>query len=181
MSPSPRNIEIKAQVRHWARQISRAKNLSDTPAVILRQTDTFFRCPVGRLKLRQVPNQPAQLIAYHRPDHTEPSPSDYSIVATHDGATLRRILGSVLGIRGEVRKIRTLFRSGQTRIHFDDVSHLGFFIELEVVCHHGQSDEDAQKVALDLMEKLDIQSGDLVSPAYIDLLEAGNRDRELSR
>jgi adenylate cyclase class IV len=62
--------------------------------------------------------------------------------------------------------------AGQTRIHLDDVEGLGYFMELEVVMRKGQSDAEGQAIAEQLMEKLDIESGDLLDVAYMDMIDA---------
>jgi len=41
-------------------------------------------------------------------------------------------LGLALGIKGVLRKRRTLYMIGQTRVHLDQVEGLGDFMELEV-------------------------------------------------
>ena len=74
-------------------------------------------------------------------------------------------------MRGEVSKVRCVYMLGQTRIHLDDVSGLGNFIELEVVLQPGQTDADGQAIAMDLMNQLDIREADLIETAYMDMLE----------
>jgi len=74
------------------------------------------------------------------------------------------------GQYGRVRKHRTLFLSGRTRIHLDRVERLGCFLELEVVLSDGEPVKDGEAIARDLMEKLDILPDQLIDGAYIDLL-----------
>ena len=76
-----------------------------------------------------------------------------------------------LGVRGVVRKKRTLYLVGQTRVHLDEVEGLGDFMELEVVLHPGQSDAEGQVIARDLMTRLGVAEKDLLEGAYMDLLE----------
>ena len=45
---------------------------------------------------------------------------------------LQVTLSQAMGIKGEVKKTRTLILVGQTRVHIDDVEGLGQFMELEV-------------------------------------------------
>ena len=61
------------------------------------------------------------------------------------------MLSRALGVRGAVRKLRTVYIAGQTRIHLDDVEDLGQFVELEVVLESGQSNADGVKIAHDLI------------------------------
>lgn len=167
----PSNIEIKARARHFEDIRSRAAALADTPEEIIPQEDTFFGVTRGRLKLRVRQAGPAQLIYYERPDQGGPKRSDYQIFETHDAEALKLLLGRALGVRGVVRKTRYLYMVGQTRVHLDDVDGLGQFMELEVVMRPGQSDEDGQSIARDLMTKLGVESGDLLEGAYMDLIE----------
>ena len=66
---------------------------------------------------------------------------------------------------------------GQTRVHCDTVEGLGDFAELEVVLEDNQSVEDGQLIADDLMEKLGIDKTKLIKCAYMDLLDAQNKDQ----
>ena len=66
---------------------------------------------------------------------------------------------------------------GQTRVHCDTVEGLGDFAELEVVLEDNQRVEDGQLIADDLMEKLGIEKTKLIKCAYMDLLDAQNKDQ----
>ena len=66
---------------------------------------------------------------------------------------------------------------GQTRVHCDTVEGIGDFAELEVVLEDNQSVEDGQLIADDLMEKLGIEKTKLIKCAYMDLLDAQNKDQ----
>jgi len=167
----PANIEIKAYVRNLPSLRSRAEALSDTPVQVIPQEDTFFHTPKGRLKLRLLRPDFAQLVYYERADQGGPKRSNYHIYETHDPAGLRTALGMALGVRGVVRKTRYLYLAGQTRIHLDDVEGLGQFMELEVVLREDQSDADGQSIAEGLMTRLGIHKEDLLDGAYMDLLE----------
>jgi len=169
-----RNVEIKAKVESLEAIESRARELADDGPVVLEQDDTFFRCPHGRLKLRQFPGgAKAELIYYERPDRIEPEESRYAIHRTTDPAALRAVLSAGLGVRGVVRKRRTVYLIGVARVHLDRVEGLGEFVELEVVLEPQQDTADGTAVARDLMSKLGIPESGLVSRAYIDLLETG--------
>ena len=45
---------------------------------------------------------------------------------------MKELLSHSLGVKGTVKKTRTLYMVGQTRIHVDKVDNLGDFMELEV-------------------------------------------------
>jgi predicted adenylyl cyclase CyaB len=165
------NIEIKARVRDRERLRQLAETLSDTPCVTLLQEDTFFNTPGGRLKLRSLAPDQGQLIYYVRDDAAGPKRSNYVISTTTEPDALKAVLAASLGIRGVVRKQRLLYMAGNTRIHLDEVQGLGDFMELEVVLLPGQSEQEGQATAVEIMEKLGIKDSDLVEVAYIDLLE----------
>jgi predicted adenylyl cyclase CyaB len=167
----PTNIEIKARVRDFSDLKRRAEALSDSPLEVIPQEDTFFVTPKGRLKLRVLAPDRAQLVYYERPDHDGPKRSDYFIFNTNDPENLKTTLKLALGVRGVVKKTRYLYLVGQTRVHLDDVAGLGYFMELEVVLRDDQSDNDGQAIANDLMKKLGVEPTDLIEGAYMDLLE----------
>lgn len=167
----PSNIEIKARVRDFDEIRRRAERLSDTPVKVIPQEDTFFSAPNGRLKLRVLSQDHGQLIYYTRPDREGPKRSDYHISVTSNPEDLKRVLELAYGIRGVVKKRRSLYLVGQTRVHLDDVEGLGQFIELEVVMRAGQSDAEGQLIAEELMAALGVEKSDLLEGAYMDLLE----------
>jgi predicted adenylyl cyclase CyaB len=167
----PTNIEIKARVRDFADLKQRAEAINDSPFEVIPQEDTFFATSKGRLKLRVLAPDRAQLVYYERPDQDGPKRSDYFIFNTNDPENLKTALKLALGIRGVVKKTRYLYMVGQTRVHLDDVEGLGQFMELEVILRDGQSDAEGQTIANDLMKKLGIEPTDLIEGAYMDLLE----------
>jgi predicted adenylyl cyclase CyaB len=166
----PANIEIKARTQNYNGLQERLSAMSGDPPETLVQEDTFFPSPKGRLKLRVLQTGPAQLIHYDRPDRQDPKRSNYQVFETDDPENLKTVLTGVLGVRGVVRKERLLYLVGQTRVHLDSVEKLGHFVELEVVLKPGQSDDEGQAIARDLMARLDIREEDLLESAYIDML-----------
>jgi len=167
----PANIEIKARVADFESLRKAADQLSDSGCQVISQEDTFFNCPGGRLKLRELSPQRGQLIYYQRQDIAGPKRSEYKIFETNDPAGLKLILETAFGIRGVVTKTRYLYLVGQSRIHLDDVVGLGKFMELEVVLKSGQTDAQGQAEAEKLMSTLGIGEIDLIDSAYMDMLE----------
>ncbi len=138
---------------------------------LIPQVDTFFTTPRGRLKLRELAPDRGQLVYYERSDQGGPKRSDYRIFETQDVVGLRETLALALGVRGVVRKKRSLYLIGQTRLHLDEVDDLGQFMELEVVLKPGQSEGEGMRIAQDLMAQLGVREDDLLEGAYMDLLE----------
>jgi len=168
----PANVEIKARVHDPQTLLARARKLAGTDPVVLHQQDTFFTVPAGRLKLRDFGDGSGELIRYRRPDTAGPKVSDYSLTPTADPGGLADVLTRALGTIGKVTKTRTLLLAGRTRIHIDDVEGLGWFMELEVVLDGNESAAEGEKETHRLMSDLGIRQEDLVTGAYLDLLEA---------
>ena len=168
----PRNVEIKARLTDLAALEARAAVLAGHGPVLIYQEDVFFNVPQGRLKLRKFDADRGELIYYERADTLEPKESFYLRSATAEPDALTATLQAALGLRGVVRKQRTLYLVGQTRVHLDQVEGLGAFMELEVVLDEGQTAEDGARVAQELMHRLGIEPDSLITGAYIDLLEA---------
>ena len=165
------NIEIKAKAHEPDRLRQVLANLCQSTCEVIFQEDVFFHTPKGRLKLRILARDRAELIYYERVNVAAPKQSTYLIVPSSDPTSLKILLSSALGVRGVVKKRRLLYRIGNTRVHLDDVDGLGFFVELEVVLNEGQACEDGKFVAEEIMKQLGICETDWVAEAYIDLIE----------
>lgn len=167
-----RNVEIKARIESVDALTPRAAALADQGPTEIVQDDTFFACPNGRLKLRAFSATAGQLIFYRRANQAGPKESFFLISPTSSPDTLREALTLAYGPAGRVRKRRTLYIAGRTRIHLDRVEGLGDFLELEVVMADGESADAGVAEAHDLLAKLGISPGQLVERAYVDLLNA---------
>ena len=135
----------------------------------------FFHVRDARLKLRTVHSSSGaapqgELIRYRRDDLAEVRCSNYSIARTPDPQILRDILSGTLGVIGIIKKTRTLYLAGQTRIHIDRVEGLGDFLEFEVVLRENQSEDDGKHIAKHLLADFGIDARDLIAEAYVDLL-----------
>ena len=164
-----RNIEIKARIESVEAFVPRVIALANEGPIEIVQDDTFFMCDAGRLKLRIFSKNSGELIFYRRADQPGPKESFYLRSSTSEPEALLKSLSLAYGQAGRVRKHRTLFVSGRTRIHLDRVEGLGNFLELEVVLADGEPSEAGVREAHELMEKLGIQPSQLVRGAYIDL------------
>ncbi|MGY6277969.1 class IV adenylate cyclase [Methylomonas sp. MgM2] len=165
-----RNIEIKARIESVEAMLPLAALIADEGPIEIFQDDTFFPCPNGRLKLRAFSGHDGQLIFYQRPDSAGPKASFYVISPTASPDTLRQTLALAYGEGGRVRKLRTLFMVGRTRLHLDKVEGLGDFLELEVALTENELDDTGRVIAHELLEKLGISDHQLIEEAYVDLL-----------
>lgn len=144
--------------------------LAGSVVAVIRQDDTFLACATGRLKLRDYCNGQGKLIAYERVDDTGPRLSSYTRLTTEDPIGLRDALARSLGITGRVRKSRTLYLSGRTRIHLDFVEDLGNHMELEVVLTEDEAPDAGHSEAKQLIRQLGVSRDQLCAGAYVDLL-----------
>jgi predicted adenylyl cyclase CyaB len=175
------NIEMKSSLKDRSATEAVAVRLSETGGETIRQEDIFFHCRGARLNLRVLGSDRGELIRYERADAAEARCSRYMIAPTTEPQALKEILAKTIGIVGVVKKTRTLYRIGQTRVHIDEVEGLGTFLELEVVLRQGQSEIEGKAVAESLMSQFGIEQQQLISGAYVDLLAHGNNGRAAHR
>jgi predicted adenylyl cyclase CyaB len=164
-----RNIEIKAHIESVEALVPKAAAIASEGPIEIEQDDTFFRCDNGRLKLRALAPDKGEIIFYRRADQHGPKESFYLRSPTSAPDVLRSSLSMAYGEVGRVRKHRTLFIVGRTRIHLDRVEGLGHFLELEVVLGENEPSEVGVREAQRLMEQLGIHSSQLIEGAYVDL------------
>ena len=167
----PRNVEIKAHIESVEALEPRAAAIANEGPIEIEQDDTFFRCGNGRLKLRVLGSDKGELIFYRRSDQPGPKESFFLRAPTSAPEVLREALALAYGEIGRVRKRRTLYLVGRTRVHLDRVEGLGDFLELEVVLDENESLEAGEKEAHGLMERLGIRASQLIEGAYVDLHE----------
>jgi adenylate cyclase len=165
-----RNIEIKARITGRFDEITHlAAQIADSGSAILNQEDIFYNVPNGRLKLRTENNR-SELIYYLRADQSGPKESNYIVLPVPDAENAKKILAEIHGQRAIVRKQRTLYLAGQTRIHLDRVEGLGDFLELEVVMRDDQPAAEGDAIARQIMTRLTVTDDELIEAAYVDLL-----------
>lgn len=167
-----RNIEIKARIESVESVACVVAPLATAGPSLIQQDDTFFRCDRGRLKLRAFSGSEGELIFYQRDDVAEPKASFYVRSPTSSPDTLRDALARAYGETGRVRKRRTLYMIGRTRVHLDRVEGLGDFLELEVVLEEGEGVQAGVVEARRLMSALGIAASQQVAGAYVDLIGA---------
>jgi adenylate cyclase class IV len=166
-----RNIEIKARISSVEALLPTVAAIATEGPFEIAQDDTFFRCPTGRVKLRDFGDGSGELIFYQRADDAGPKESFYLRSLTSTPDVLRASLALAYGEVGRVSKRRTLFLVGRTRVHLDRVEALGDFLELEVVLAEAEPPLAATREAHELMARLDVQPQHLVEGAYVELLK----------
>jgi adenylate cyclase, class 2 len=167
-----RNIELKARLNDLAAAREIAQGVATDFLNPQEQTDTYFHCARGRLKLREIEGMATQLIWYDRPDEQQASPSDYLLVPAERPAELKTLLTAACGVRVVVKKRREIFMVCNVRIHLDEVEGLGAFLEFEAVLSPEADEAPSRRVLDSLREQFGITDDTLLSGSYGDMLEA---------
>jgi len=165
-----RNIELKARLRDPAGARVAAESLADRPVELQSQCDTYFNCPHGRLKLREIEGRTAQLIWYDRADRAEAKGSDYRLVDVADGQGLLAALTAAMGVRSVVRKRRRIYWHRNVRIHLDEVGEAGNFLEFEAVLSDPADESASRQLVDELARRFNLKSDDLLRGSYGDML-----------
>jgi adenylate cyclase, class 2 len=164
------NIEIKARtrqadlIRDYLRKAGAEYKGTDV------QTDTYFKVPSGRLKLRQgkIENN---LIFYDCPDQEGPRQSDFLLQPVQDSEGLKTILTKALGIKVTVAKTREIYYIGNIKFHIDQLEELGSFVEIEAGNKLADlSVEELHEQCRFYMQEFGIKEEDLLSHSYSDML-----------
>lgn len=186
------NFEAKFACDDLAEIERRADALGARFAGELVQTDTYFRIPRGRLKVREqrLPEPNAELIEYFRDDLPQIRLSRYERTPLPDPhialANLAARYGEPYAV---VRKRRRLYLLETARIHLDSVEDLGPFVEIEVVrptvlapdsdvgaSHGAEADgpwaTTAEAFATRIAVGLSLRPEQVRSGSYADLLES---------
>jgi predicted adenylyl cyclase CyaB len=181
-----KNLEIKVACNKatFTAVCARAVALGETS--LLKQRDTYFNVPSGRLKLREIEKdgvRRAELIGYSRPDSDGARYSTYHRAEISVGQVKDLIasLSETVGVRVVVSKAREVVLYRRTRIHLDQVENLGYYIELETVMTGGDSEAGAESELAEVMSLIGIEGLPAIGGSYSDLLEkAGARSLRFS-
>jgi predicted adenylyl cyclase CyaB len=167
------NIEIKARCSDLSRARAIADKIKTDYVGVLHQIDTYFFTKTGRLKLREINNEKAQLIPYIKDYQTGPMKSDYALLKVEDPLLVKDLLNKLLGIEFIVDKRREVFLIDNVRVHLDEVKNLGSFIEFEAVCESDDKEETTRqtKKVNDLVKTFEIVESDLLEKSYVDYLK----------
>ncbi len=165
------NFEFKAQ----------AHNLKNAEEILLqqpltrfigedRQIDTYFNVAKGRLKMREG-NIENALIFYERSDFAGAKQSDVQLYQHQPNPSLKSLLIKLHGVKTVVDKRRSIYFIENVKFHFDTVSQLGTFIEVEAIDDDGTIGLSKLQDQCKFFQKLlNIDDTDMISKSYSDLL-----------
>lgn len=164
-----RNLEIKVPLKNPQEAMELALQAGAVFSSRFIQVDTYFNTQQGRLKIRDFCNGTGQLIGYHREESGESDRwSRWDAQTLENPDTMLRILSGTLGVRGVVKKTRSLFLFREARIHMDKVEGLGDFLEIESIA--GDENGAAEETFDILLKSLKIDKNSQILKSYIDLL-----------
>ncbi len=164
------NYEFKAHLRNEGHVRALLKKLRARFAGTDRQVDTYFRVPIGRLKVREG-NIENALIFYERTNQPRARQSKLILMPLSRRNALRPILAAVFGVLVVVRKRREIYFVGNVKIHLDRVPGLGKFIEVEALSRSGNF-KKIRKQAQKFQKLLGVRASDIVPQSYSDLVLA---------
>ena len=164
------NVEIKAKCKNpdKVRDILNAEG-ADYKGLD-KQTDTYFHCENGRLKLREG-NIENSLIFYKRQNQAGPKVSEVSISKIATDHQIKDVLTKAYGVFIEVKKDREIYFIDNIKFHIDHLQDLGDFVEIEAIDSTGQlTKEELEEQCKHFLTLFDINPEDLITNSYSDLL-----------
>ena len=167
------NLELKARLTAATSAHQIAEKLSTRAVAREFQSDTYFYCSQGRLKLRQIDHRQSQLIWYQRADQAEARESYYQLTEIAEFHAVREMLRGALGVRAQVEKQRTIYWFENVRIHIDDVASLGIFLEFEAIITTAYERIEAPAKLKYLSDAFRINATDVLTMSYGDMMETG--------
>ena len=135
-----------------------------------KQTDTYFHCENGRLKLREG-NIENSLIFYKRENKAGPKVSEVTISKIANDHHIKDVLTKAYGVFIEVKKEREIYFIENIKFHIDQLQDLGNFVEIEAIDSTGQlTKEELEEQCKQFLTLFDIKPEDLITDSYSDLL-----------
>ena len=164
------NIELKARCPDPDETLTRLLALGARLEGVDAQTDVYYQCRSGRLKLRRgiIENS---LISYHRPDEGGGRPSYVELAQLSPDRAIDRVLDAALDRDVVVDKRRHILWIANVKFHVDDVVGLGTFVEIEAIDRDGGLGEERLREQCERYRQLlGIEDADLEPRSYSDLL-----------
>lgn len=165
-------VEIKARCTQTQRVRDYLRSHGADIRGIDHQTDTYFRVPRGRLKLREGSIENA-LIYYERTNQKSAKQSNVLLTETQPDSALKAQLTQALGVLVVVKKQREIAFIDNVKFHIDSVEGLGPFVEIEAIDREGALNRKQLRAQCQSFQaELGIQPHALIAESYSDLLLA---------
>ena len=172
-----RNLEFKARFDNVEKSENLLLTLNPEFKGIDHQTDTYFNVEHGRLKLREG-NIENSLINYEREDYAGAKESRVILYRHTPDVSLKEILTKQLGVKVVVKKKRRIYFVENVKIHFDQVEHLGTFIEVEAIDEKGTFTTDELKEQCNrFFNFFGLEKEDIIAKSYSDMIWEKNNKK----
>jgi len=164
------NVEFKARVNNYEAVKCKLDSLPIYCEGDLKQVDTYYNVPKGRVKLREYDSYNS-LIYYNRENTAGVKQSDVLYYKHESDPALGAILELQFGIKVKVTKVRRKYVKDNVSIHLDSVEGLGCFVEVEA-CNRGVdlTLEELRMQCDEFFNLLQLRKEDLIDVSYSDLL-----------
>ena len=113
----------------------------------------------------------AQLIWYARSDQAQARKSEYYLLDVPTPELAKQLLATALGVRHVVEKRREIHLYHNVRIHLDDVTGLGAFLEFEAVMAADQDLAEGHAQLQWLCRQFAITTDQIVAQSYGDMVD----------
>jgi predicted adenylyl cyclase CyaB len=163
-----KNLELKIAVRNFTLYRNILKKNGAKFIRVLNQSDIYYKTDNGLLKLRLFDDE-AELIRYNRDETGKTRWSDYEILKL-DALKAESFLLQLFEVETIVKKRRELWMFDNSRIHLDNVKHLGKFLEIETLVINGNA--DAKKRFSTIKNLLTLDDSKQILSSYRDLMLA---------
>jgi adenylate cyclase, class 2 len=162
------SVEWKAELRdpELARVI--LGRLGGVRAGDTEQRDTYYRVGDGLLMKREARDEPTEWIHYRRAHYLRPRLSRFTIYADEEAQS--RFGTRPMPVWVVVEKRRTIWLAGSVRVHFDDVQHLGWFLEIEALVSRSANVARCHERIASAREALHPALGEPLAVGYAQLL-----------
>jgi adenylate cyclase class IV len=163
-----KNLEIKANCPNATVFEQFEKYYAGT----LNQTDTYYECNTGRLKLREEQNKPSKIIHYDRSNEAVERISRFDFYPIDNVDLFKKVFGGSLKVELTVTKTRKLYLYKHARIHHDRVDELPGkeFVKIEVLINNKEKEEHAPELMKKLLILLNIKNEDKIDVGYRELI-----------
>lgn len=164
------NLELKARVADLDATRECVRSLGGDLQGAEHQVDRYYQVPKGRMKLRRSSLDGAHLIVYLRPNDVSARVSTFHRLPVDRPDDVAEILETMFGAGSTVDKEREVWWWNDVRIHLDRVAGLGTFVEFEARLDTIGDQGEAQRLVDELTRQLGIESSDLISSSYGEMI-----------
>lgn len=167
----PLNLELKIKVGSFKKITEKLNNAGAVYKGELVQRDIYYKAENRLLKLR-IENDNQYLIQYIRNEQGGERWSDFELVRIEDNDA-ESFFNKIFRVEAVVNKRRLLYLYKNSRIHLDEVTGLGKFLEIETLVMNDKT--DAKLRFNGLIKILNIDTSKEIGNSYRNLIKSTQR------